>query len=105
MFNYLADSYTIYSSSALAAQSFMRNVFGAGFPLFSIQMNNKLGFDWSMSLLGIAILSLLSDSGFIGLALSVTPYVLMFYGPQIRYILIHMGLTWTEIDRDFQRKY
>jgi hypothetical protein len=100
VFNYLADSYTIYSSSALAAQSFMRNVFGAGFPLFSIQMNNKLGFDWSMSLLGIAILRLVSDSGFIGLALSVTPYVLMFYGPQIRYIPIHTG---TDPDRDRSR--
>ena len=37
MFNYLADSYSI---SALAAQSFVRNLFEAGFPLYSVQMNN-----------------------------------------------------------------
>lgn len=34
VFNYLADAYLIYASSALAAQSFSRNVFGFAFPLF-----------------------------------------------------------------------
>lgn len=35
VFNYLADAYTVYASSALAAQGFLRNVFGAAFPLFA----------------------------------------------------------------------
>lgn len=34
VFNYLADAYLIYASSALAAQSFARNMFGFAFPLF-----------------------------------------------------------------------
>ena len=73
VFNYLADCYSIYASSALAAQSWMRNMFGCSFPLFAYQMNERLGFAWSMSLLG-----------FIGAILAVTPMVLMWKGPQIR---------------------
>lgn len=33
VFNYLADSYHRYASSALAAQSFCRNILGGAFPL------------------------------------------------------------------------
>jgi hypothetical protein len=84
VFNYLADSYTIYASSALAAQSFMRNLFGFGFPLFSTQMYIRLGVPWSMSVLGTLHQKSLLTAGFIGLALSVTPFVLMLYGPRIR---------------------
>jgi len=64
----------------------MRNLFGFGFPLFSTQMNDRLGVPWSMSLLGTPTLSNVSSLwiGFIGLALSVTPFVLMIYGPRIR---------------------
>ena len=32
VFNYLADAYTLYASSALAAQSFARNIIGGSFP-------------------------------------------------------------------------
>ncbi|GAO52258.1 hypothetical protein G7K_6339-t1 [Saitoella complicata NRRL Y-17804] len=73
VFNYLSDIYGRYASSALAAQSFLRNMFGAGFPLFTVQMFNKLGFAWASSLLG-----------FIALALSAVPFVLMKWGPEIR---------------------
>lgn len=38
VFNYLADSYLIYASSALAAQSFARNIVAFAFPLFVTQM-------------------------------------------------------------------
>jgi hypothetical protein len=47
-------------------------------------MNQKLGYAWSMSLLGIILLALWADSGFIALALSATPFILMIYGPRIR---------------------
>lgn len=36
--NYLVDSYTIYAASVLAANSVIRSVFGAVFPLFTTQM-------------------------------------------------------------------
>jgi hypothetical protein len=51
-FNYLADVYHRYASSALAAQSFCRNVVGAVFPLISSPLFNHLGFAQASSLLG-----------------------------------------------------
>lgn len=73
VFNYLADVYHRYASSALAAQSFMRNVFAAVFPLFTDQMFKTLGYPQASSLLGgIAAL------------LTVVPWVLLFNGEKIR---------------------
>ena len=51
-FNYLADVYHRYSSSALAAQSFCRNVMGAIFPLISNPMFRNLGFAQAAAVLG-----------------------------------------------------
>jgi MFS family permease len=72
-FNYLADSYGPYASSALAAQSFCRNMLGGIFPLVTIQLFNNLSFQGAGSLLG-------------GLAalLTLVPWVLVFYGKEIR---------------------
>jgi multidrug resistance protein len=72
-FNYLADTYHRYASSALAAQSFCRNMLGGVFPLVMVQMFNGLTFQGAASLLG-------------GLAalLTAVPWVLVFYGPKIR---------------------
>lgn len=72
-FNYLADSYHRYASSALAAQSFCRNMLGGVFPLLTVQLFSNLTFQGAASLLG-------------GLAalLTVVPWVLTFYGPKIR---------------------
>lgn len=41
--NYLVDSYVIFAASVLAAQSLLRSIFGAIFPLFTVQMYQKLG--------------------------------------------------------------
>jgi len=72
-FNYLADTYHRYASSALAAQSFCRNILGGVFPLVTVQMFNGLTFQGAASLLG-------------GLAalLTIVPWVLVLYGPKIR---------------------
>jgi hypothetical protein len=72
-FNYLADTYHRYASSALAAQSFCRNVLGGVFPLCTASMFNHLTFQGAASLLG-------------GLAalLTIVPWVLVLYGPKIR---------------------
>lgn len=45
--NYLIDSYTIFAASVLAANSVLRSLFGAAFPLFTTQMYNKLGIHWA----------------------------------------------------------
>ena len=72
-FNYLADTYHRYASSALAAQSFCRNILGGVFPLVTAAMFNNLTFQGASSLLGgIAAL------------LTIVPWVLVFYGPKIR---------------------
>ncbi|KAL6243859.1 hypothetical protein RBB50_009293 [Rhinocladiella similis] len=73
VFNYLADVYHRYASSALAAQGFARNVFAAVFPLFTDQMFRRLGYPAASSLLGgIAAL------------LTAVPWVLLFNGEKIR---------------------
>ncbi|CEH14585.1 Synaptic vesicle transporter SVOP and related transporters (major facilitator superfamily) [Ceraceosorus bombacis] len=72
-FSYLADSYGPYASSALAAQSFSRNMFGAAFPLFTTQMYKNLGYQWASMLAGL-----------IGLVLGCAPFLLFRWGPQIR---------------------
>lgn len=38
VFNYLIDSYTIYAASVMAANSVLRSLFGAAFPLFTTYM-------------------------------------------------------------------
>ncbi|KAJ6126954.1 Major facilitator superfamily domain general substrate transporter [Penicillium sp. IBT 18751x] len=72
-FNYLADTYHRYASSAIAAQSCCRNLLGGVFPLVTAAMFNNLGFQGASSLLGG-----------IGLLLTLVPWVLAFYGPKIR---------------------
>jgi multidrug resistance protein len=72
-FNYFADVYHRYASSALAAQSFCRNIMGGIFPLVTSAMFNNLTFQGAASLLGG-----------IGTLLTIVPWVLVFYGPKIR---------------------
>ena len=73
VFNYLADTYHTYSSSALAAQSFCRNALAAAIPVFIDPMLIKMTFQGGLSMLG----------GF-GLLLTLVPWVLVLYGPKIR---------------------
>ncbi|PLB38670.1 MFS general substrate transporter [Aspergillus candidus] len=51
-FNYLADTYHRYASSAIAAQSFCRNILGGVFPLVTGFMFTNLGYPGASSLLG-----------------------------------------------------
>ncbi|CAF9906830.1 MAG: hypothetical protein ALECFALPRED_002665 [Alectoria fallacina] len=73
VFNYLADTYHRYASSALAAQSFCRNMLGGIFPLVTTAMFNHMTFAGASSFLGG-----------VGAVLTVVPWVLVFYGPKIR---------------------
>ena len=73
VFNYLADIYQSYASSALAAQSFCRNVLGGVFPLVTRALFTNLGEDAAGGLLGA-----------IATALTVVPWVLVFFGERIR---------------------
>jgi MFS family permease len=73
VFNYLADTYQIYASSAIAAQSFVRNVFAACVPLATDHMFGKLGTKGGSYLLGG-----------VGFALSAVPWILVIWGGSIR---------------------
>jgi len=70
---YLIDSYTIYAASVLAANSVLRSLFGAAFPLFTTYMYERLGIHWAAALPGF-------------IALAMIPFTVLFYkyGAQIR---------------------
>ncbi|KAF4120392.1 Major Facilitator Superfamily [Geosmithia morbida] len=72
-FNYLADMYHVYASSALAANSFCRNMLGGSFPVVTRYMFDSMGVRGAGGMLGG-----------LALALTVTPYVLVAWGSKIR---------------------
>ncbi|KAF4157631.1 hypothetical protein CNMCM6069_005405 [Aspergillus lentulus] len=71
--NYLIDAYTIFAASVLAANSVLRSLFGASFPLFTTYMYRNLGIHWASSIPAF-------------LALACVPFPFLFYkfGPTIR---------------------
>lgn len=71
--NFLTDAYERYAASALSATSLGRNIMSGLLPLSSTALFTHLGFGWAGTLLG-----------FIGVALSVVPVVLVLKGPEIR---------------------
>jgi hypothetical protein len=70
---YTEDSYNVYSASALAALGLVRNLFGAGFPLFSQVLFTNKGYQWGGSILA-----------FLALGLTPIPFILARYGPALR---------------------
>ncbi|KAJ3734719.1 MFS general substrate transporter [Lentinula guzmanii] len=73
LFNYIIDTYLMAAASALAANTVVRSLFGAGFPLFASQMYVKLGPQWASSLLG-----------FVSLAMVPIPFVFLKFGARLR---------------------
>lgn len=71
--NYLIDAYTIYAASVLAANSVLRSLFGAAFPLFTTQMYSNLGIHWASSI-----------PAFLALMCVPFPFLFYRYGPAIR---------------------
>ncbi|PKX88949.1 MFS transporter [Aspergillus novofumigatus IBT 16806] len=72
-FKFLVDAYSTYAASALAANSFARSTFAGAFPLFGIQMYDRLGYHWATSLLA-----------FLTLIMAPFPYIFFRYGGRIR---------------------
>lgn len=71
--NYLIDSYTIYAASVLAANSVLRSLFGAAFPLFTSQMYGTLGIHWASTI-----------PAFLALACAPFPFIFYKVGEKIR---------------------
>ncbi|KAK9894773.1 MFS general substrate transporter [Cystobasidium minutum MCA 4210] len=72
-FNFLADSYTLYASSALSILNVWRNLLGAAFPLFCADLYDSLGVQGAGSL--VAGLSTL---------VSIIPFIGFHYGARLR---------------------
>lgn len=72
-YNYMADGYSLYASSAIAAQSLARNLVGGSFPVFSNPMYENLTPNWASTLFGC-----------VAALLAVVPYAAFFFGPQLR---------------------
>ena len=71
--NYLVDAYLMFAASAIAGNTFMRSLAGAGFPLFARQMFEGMGIQWAATLLGC-----------VALALAPIPFIFHYYGARIR---------------------
>ncbi|KAL8338364.1 hypothetical protein RB598_006975 [Gaeumannomyces tritici] len=73
LLNYLIDSYVVFAASVLAANSVLRSLFGAAFPLFTSQMYKSLGIHWASSV-----------PAFLALACLPFPFLFWKYGASIR---------------------
>lgn len=73
MVNYLIDSYTIYAASVLAAAAIFRSIVGAVFPLFTVQMYDRLGIHWATSV-----------PAFLTLVCMPFPFVMYRHGSALR---------------------
>ena len=71
--SYIIDVYLRYANSAIAGNTLVRSMLGAGFPLFATAMYNKLGVAWATSLLG-----------FLTVAMVPVPILFYIYGKNIR---------------------
>ncbi|THC88891.1 hypothetical protein EYZ11_011660 [Aspergillus tanneri] len=71
--NYLIDAYTIFAASVLAANSVLRSIFGAVFPLFTRYMYDGLGIHWASCI-----------PAFLALACVPFPFLFYKYGAAIR---------------------
>lgn len=70
---YIADSYTIYAASALAAEAFLRAIASAVMPLFAYQMYSGLGSNVATSIIAA-----------VATAFCVTPFIFLKYGQRLR---------------------
>lgn len=71
--NYLIDAFTVHAASAQAANTFLRSLAGAGFPLFGTPMFHKLGVNWASYLLG-----------FVASVLIPIPILFYIFGERLR---------------------
>ncbi|EEB06984.1 spermidine family transporter [Schizosaccharomyces japonicus yFS275] len=71
--NFVVDCYAGCTASAVAANTILRSIAGAVFPLFTTQMYHGLGIGWAGSLIG-----------FVAVGLIPIPFLFFHYGPKIR---------------------
>jgi DHA1 family multidrug resistance protein-like MFS transporter len=65
LLNYIVDSYLMFAASAIAANTFMRSIFGGVFPLFATYMFDGMGIQWASTVrphFSLYIFTTLKDS-------------------------------------------
>ncbi|KAK6439152.1 hypothetical protein LTR95_004645 [Oleoguttula sp. CCFEE 5521] len=73
LLNYIIDSYLMFAASAIAANTLLRSLFGAIFPLFATYMFEGIGINWGLTLLGC-----------VSVLLIPMPFIFFFFGKRIR---------------------
>jgi DHA1 family multidrug resistance protein-like MFS transporter len=73
LLNYIVDAYLMFAASAIAANTFMRSIFGGIFPLFATQMFTGMGIQWASTLIGC-----------VAVVLAPMPIFFYLYGKKIR---------------------
>ncbi|ETS75975.1 hypothetical protein PFICI_12919 [Pestalotiopsis fici W106-1] len=73
LINYIIDTYTVFSASALAGAAILRALFGAAFPLFTTNMYERLGIQWGSSV-----------PAFLALACAPMPFFFRKFGRRLR---------------------
>jgi len=71
--NYLIDTFQKHAASAVAANTFLRSMFAAAFPLFITPMLHNIGIGWGISVFG-----------FVAIGMIPIPYLFFIYGKRIR---------------------
>ncbi|KAL2069431.1 hypothetical protein VTL71DRAFT_14110 [Oculimacula yallundae] len=71
--NYLIDAFTVHAASAQAANTFLRSLAGAGFPLFAPPMFLNLGVNWASFTMN-----------FIAMTLIPIPILVYVFGKRLR---------------------
>ncbi|KAL9063863.1 MAG: hypothetical protein Q9161_009236 [Pseudevernia consocians] len=71
--SYIIDVYLMHANSAIAANTLVRSMAGAGFPLFATALYHTLGVNWATSLLG-----------FLTVAFLPVPILFFIYGKKLR---------------------
>ncbi|KAF1358595.1 MFS general substrate transporter [Lizonia empirigonia] len=73
LLNYIVDAYLMFAASAIAANTFMRSIFGGIFPLFATYMFDGMGIQWASTLIGC-----------VAALLAPMPVVFYLFGKRIR---------------------
>lgn len=77
--NYLVDAYSMYAASVIAANTFMRSLFAASFPLFAKQLFVNLGVQIGSTVIGAVALGMIP-----------IPFFLYVFGKSIRSKKAHL---------------
>jgi DHA1 family multidrug resistance protein-like MFS transporter len=73
LLNYIVDAYLMFAASAIAANTFMRSIFGGVFPLFATYMFEGMGIQWAGTLVGC-----------VAVVMAPMPVFFYLYGKRIR---------------------